>query len=119
MQRAPIVLTATAAGLVATLGFHAHAPAPVSAAAGPSATAAPTSSSSSSGSSSAKTVTSDAVSTPYGNVQLKVTIAGGKITDITPVQLPSADPKSDAISTSAVPLLRQRALAKQSADIDL
>jgi uncharacterized protein with FMN-binding domain len=120
MKRAPIVLTATAAGLAATLGFNAHAqtPAPVSA----STTASPpapasSSSTSSSSSSSTKTVTGDA-STQYGNVQLKVTISGGKITKIEPVQLPSGDPKSSEISTYAEPLLRQSALAKQSADID-
>jgi uncharacterized protein with FMN-binding domain len=113
MRRAPIILTATAAGFAATLGFHAHAP-EVATAIAPAATATATSSSS-----GAKTVTSDAVGTRYGNVQLKVTISGGKITGIAPVQLPQMDPKSDAISGYAVPLLRQSALAKQSADIDI
>jgi uncharacterized protein with FMN-binding domain len=125
MQRAPIVLTATAAGLAATLGFHAHAPqaattvtatatATASASPSPTATASP----SATATSSTQRVTSDAVATQYGNVQLKVTITGGKITDITPVQLPSQDPKSDAIAGYAVPLLRQSALSKQSANID-
>jgi uncharacterized protein with FMN-binding domain len=82
----------------------------------PTRTATPTATASASAS---KTVTSDAVGTRYGNVQLKVTIAGGKITDITPVQLPQMDPKSYAISSYAAPLLRQSALAKQSADIDI
>jgi uncharacterized protein with FMN-binding domain len=117
MNRAPIVLTATAAGFAATLGFHAHPPAlatAVTPAAGATATATATVSAS-----ATKTVTSDAVATRYGNVQLKVTIAGGRITGITPVQLPQMDPKSYAISSYAAPLLRQSALAKQSADIDL
>jgi uncharacterized protein with FMN-binding domain len=115
MQRAPIILTATAAGFAATLGFHAHSP-EVATAVTPTRTATPTATASASAS---KTVTSDAVGTRYGNVQLKVTIAGGKITDITPVQLPQMDPKSYAISSYAAPLLRQSALAKQSADIDI
>jgi uncharacterized protein with FMN-binding domain len=70
-------------------------------------------------SAASKTVTSDPVSTQYGDVQLKVTVAGGKITKIEPVQLPSNDPKSVEIAGYAEPLLRQSALARQSADIDV
>ena len=112
MKRAPIVLTATAAGLAATLGFSAHPKAP-------SVTAVTASAPSSSAtSSSGKAVTSDAVSTQYGPVQLKVTISGGRITNVEAVQLPSSDPKSAEISSYAAPLLRQSALTKQSASID-
>jgi uncharacterized protein with FMN-binding domain len=112
MKRAPIVLTATAAGLAATLGFNPHSKAPT--ATGVTATSPSTSSSSS----STKSATGDAIANQYGNVQLNVTISGGKITKIQPVQLPSHDPKSSQISSYAEPLLRQSALAKQSADID-
>jgi uncharacterized protein with FMN-binding domain len=129
MRRAPIVLSATALGLGATLGFHAHMPttSPAASAATTSASSSSSSSSaassspgsSSSSSSAAKTVTSDAVATQYGPVQLKVTIAGGKITNITALQLPANDPKSAEIGSYAEPLLRQSALSKQSADIDV
>jgi uncharacterized protein with FMN-binding domain len=64
-------------------------------------------------------VTGDAIGTRYGNVQLKVTIAGGKITKIEPVQLPSTDPKSSEISNYAAPLLQQSGLTKQSANVDV
>jgi uncharacterized protein with FMN-binding domain len=112
MKRAPVVLAATAAGLAATLGFTPHSNAPTATAA---VSATPSTSSSSS---SAKTATGDAISTQYGNVQLKVTIAGGKITKIEPVQLPSGDPKSSQISSYAEPQLAQSALTAQSASID-
>ena len=120
MKRAPIVLTATAAGLAATLGFSAHPKAPTASA----VTSAPQSSSSSSSSSasstaSTKTVTGDAISTQYGNVQLRVTTAGGKITKVEAVQLPSGDGKSSEISSYAEPLLRQSALTQQSANVDV
>jgi uncharacterized protein with FMN-binding domain len=118
MKRAPVVLTATAAGLAAALGFSPHSKAPTANAV---ATApAPTSSSSapSSSSSSAKTATGDAVATQYGDVQLKVTVAGGKITRVEAVQLPSDEPKSSEISSYAAPLLRESALTKQSANVD-
>src|SRR4051812_15241727 len=103
MRRAPIVLTATAAGLAATIGFSPHSKAPSAT----SVTTSPSTSSSSSSGSSTKTGTGDAIANQYGNVQLKVTISGGKITQIEPVQLPSNDPKSSQISSYAEPQLRQ------------
>jgi uncharacterized protein with FMN-binding domain len=126
MKRAPIVLTATAAGLAATLGFNAHSQAPTASAVtttAPAASPSPSSSSKSSASkstsSSTKTVTGSSISTRYGNVQLKVTVSGGKITDITAVQLPSGDPKSSEISSYAAPQLRQSALTAQSANVNV
>jgi uncharacterized protein with FMN-binding domain len=114
MKRAPIVLTATAAGLAATLGFTPHSRAPAASAVTTTTTAAATTTSSS----GTKTVTSDAVSTRYGNVQLKLTISGGRITSVEALQLPSGDPKSAQISSYAEPQLRQSALTTQSASID-
>lgn len=127
MKRAPIILTATAAGLGATLGFTPHSKAPIASAVSTAAPAASsTGSSSSSGTSSSagasssatKTATGDAISTRYGNVQLKVTVSGGKITKIESVQLPSSDPKSYEISSYAAPMLQQSALTKQNGTVD-
>jgi uncharacterized protein with FMN-binding domain len=112
MRRAPIVLTATAAGLAATLGFHAHARAP---ALPPTVTHSP---SSRAGTSAGKTVTGEVVPTRYGNVQVQVNVSGGKLTAIQPLQLPFNEPKSAQISTYAEPLLRASGLSKQSADVD-
>jgi uncharacterized protein with FMN-binding domain len=119
MKRAPIVLAATAAGLAATLGFSPHSRAPSASAVvtSPPPPSAPASSGASSAPSS-KTVTGGAASNQYGNVQLRVTIAGGKIAKIEPVQLPANDSKSSEISSYAEPLLRQSALTKQSANVD-
>ncbi|MDX6685017.1 MAG: hypothetical protein QOF86_1145 [Baekduia sp.] len=136
MRRAPIILSTTVAGVAALLSFKARAPAlptPTPAAASApspgtsSGSAAPSSSSSSSSSSSktagasssaTKTATGDAVGTPYGNAQVRVTISGGKITKIEALQLQGNDRKSVEISSFAEPLLRQSALTKQSASID-
>jgi uncharacterized protein with FMN-binding domain len=118
MKRAPIVLTATAAGLAATLGFTPRSQAPTATAVTTTSSATSSSASSSTSSSGTKTVTSTAVSTRYGNVQLKLTIAGGKITSVEALQLPSGDPKSAQISSYAEPQLRQSALTAQSAGID-
>jgi uncharacterized protein with FMN-binding domain len=116
MKRAPVVLTATAAGLAATLGFHAHSRAPATTAS--AASAAPAKSSSSSSSASSKSATGSAISTQYGPIQLKVTISGGKIANIEAVQVPSNDPKSSQINSYAVPQLTQSALSKQNGQVD-
>jgi uncharacterized protein with FMN-binding domain len=130
MNRAPIVLSATVAGLAVTLGFHAHAPASTPPAATAAASSAPAASSSgatapSASSSSAKrsatstnTVTSDVANNQYGNVQLKVTVSNGKVTKIEALQVPQNDRKSAEINAYAVPQLQASALQAQSANID-
>ncbi|MBT2503177.1 FMN-binding protein [Curtobacterium sp. ISL-83] len=56
--------------------------------------------------------------TRYGDVQVKVTIAGGKITDVTALHLTDDDGRSVEISAQAAPILRQEALTAQSGSID-
>jgi uncharacterized protein with FMN-binding domain len=121
VKRAPIVVSATVAGLAATLGFHAHKPTPLvsSAPVATTSTSGSTSSASpSTSSSSTKTITSAVASNRYGNVQLKVTIKSGQITSIQALQIPQNDGKSVEINTYAEPILRQSALAAQSATFD-
>ncbi|HVQ18748.1 MAG TPA: FMN-binding protein [Actinomycetes bacterium] len=65
-----------------------------------------------------KTATGALVSTFYGPVQVMVSATGSNITDVTAVALPSGDPRSSSISSYAGPMLRQQALAAQSAGID-
>ncbi len=59
------------------------------------------------------------VETRWGAVQVQVTIAGGVITDVTALQLPSGDRHSLDISHRVEPVLRSAALASQSARIDV
>jgi uncharacterized protein with FMN-binding domain len=88
-------------------------------------TPSPTSNSSSS-SSKAKakakakggTYTGAAETTRFGTTQVKVTIAGGKITEIATVQLNEADPRSYQISVDAAPTLRSEVLQAQTAAVD-
>ena len=121
MRRAPIILTATAAGLAAVLNFKAHEPRLPTASASSSATSAAGATpapSPSSGSSGAMVATGDSIPTRYGNAQVRVTLSGGKITKVEALQLQGDDPKSVHISSSAEPHLRQDALTKQTAAID-
>jgi len=57
------------------------------------------------------------VGTPYGNMQVQVTISGGKITDVTPLQLTGPGGRSVQISNQAAPMLLQEVLAAQSANV--
>jgi uncharacterized protein with FMN-binding domain len=122
MRRAPIVLSATVAGVAGVLSFHAQpqtltsAPSPsVATGKAPAGAGSGTSSKSSTGT---KTATGAVAQNQYGNVQVRVTVAGGKITQVTPVQLPQSDPKSAQISQYAAPQLQSEVLAAQSAKID-
>lgn len=71
----------------------------------------------SSGSTASGTYKGTAVQTRFGPVQVQITVANGKITDVTALQLTNTDRKSIQISNRAAPLLRSKVLAAQSADV--
>jgi uncharacterized protein with FMN-binding domain len=56
--------------------------------------------------------------TRYGPAQVRVTVSNGKIVKIEAVQLQNSDPKSQAISSYAAPILQQSVLTKQTAAVD-
>jgi uncharacterized protein with FMN-binding domain len=58
----------------------------------------------------------DVVNVRYGNVQVKITVANGKITDAQAVQAPSG--RNDRWTQMAVPILHQQTLQAQSAAIN-
>lgn len=64
------------------------------------------------------TVTGQVEFTPYGPVQVRLTLSGGRIVDVTALQLPSDASRSVDINNYAAPLLRQEVLSAQSAAID-
>lgn len=67
----------------------------------------------------ARTVVNGAVeNTEYGPVQVQVTVAGGKITEVKTLQHPYEEQRSRQISAIALPQLRAEALAAQSSRID-
>jgi uncharacterized protein with FMN-binding domain len=126
MRRAPIVISATVAGVAGVLSFQTH---PQKLTPVPSTPAATSQSASTAGtrstaktktksSTAAATATGAVAQNRFGNVQVKVTVAGGKIKQVTAVQLPQSDPKSAEISQYAAPQLQSEVLAAQSAQID-
>jgi uncharacterized protein with FMN-binding domain len=130
MRRAPIVLSATVAGIAGVLSFHAQpqklapvasAPATTTkaAAAGSTPSGSKTKTKAKAKSTSAtKTATGAVAQNQYGNVQVRVTVAGGKIKQVTAIQLPQSDSKSAQISQYAAPQLQSQVLTAQSAKID-
>ncbi len=61
------------------------------------------------------------VDTPnrFGDVQVAVVVARGRITDVKAIQLPMDRSRSRFISAQAAPILRSEVLAAQSGQIDL
>ncbi|MGV4987144.1 FMN-binding protein [Streptomyces sp. NRAIS4] len=124
IRRVMLASAATVSGVVLLLSLKpASDPAAASAAgAAPQATAAqqsPQGGAQAAGAagSSAGTVTGDATQTQYGTVQVRLTVAGGKITKAEAVQAPKGG-LSDQKTALAVPKLNQEAVTAQSAQID-
>ena len=84
---------------------------------GRSSTGSSTDSSDASTTTTDGTYTGTAYQSPYGAMQVEVTISGGAITDIQWVQLP-ADHHSLMINEQAAPILVSEALSAQSAQVD-
>ncbi|HLX35756.1 MAG TPA: FMN-binding protein [Candidatus Limnocylindrales bacterium] len=71
-----------------------------------------------SGAAGTQTVSGTLIQTRYGDVQVQVTVANGKITSVTALALPSGG-RSGMISAYAEPILTNEALSAQSAQINL
>ena len=95
------------------------------AASGSSSLSAATSSSQSGDSSAASgayadgTYTGVVVSTAKGDVQVSVTVSGGRIAEVVALRYPDDNSRSVSISKSAIPKLISEAVDAQSADIQL
>ena len=61
------------------------------------------------------TFTGPSVNVNYGNVQVKITVVNGRITDAIAVKAPTG--KNDRYTNMAVPVLKQQTLKAQSANI--
>jgi uncharacterized protein with FMN-binding domain len=63
--------------------------------------------------------TGDSVDAYYGNVQVKATISGGKITDVQFLDYPQDRNRSIEINSQAIPLLKSEAIRIQNAQVDI
>jgi uncharacterized protein with FMN-binding domain len=143
MRRVILAIVSTAAALVFLLTFKTHTAstttgassavagaspgAGTGTASGPAASGTPASSgsaktagptASAAGSGAARTVTGEAWPTIYGPVQVRITVAGSRITAVTALEYPTNTPRDEQINAFAIPELNQETLAASSARID-
>jgi uncharacterized protein with FMN-binding domain len=131
VKRYPVVIGATVAGLASVLSFHSHA-ATLSSAGGPgrSATGRSTPPASSGTSSqgppparggqpkgATSTVTGSLEQYGYGQLSIRVTMSGGKITRLAVATLKTADTYSQQLAGYVIPVLQREILSAQSARV--
>jgi uncharacterized protein with FMN-binding domain len=127
MRRVILAIVTTAAALALLLSFKTHSqsgpgtsPAaalgsPTPGGAGPAASGA---SAGTQAGGQGKTVTGKAWPTVYGPVQVRITLAGGRITAASAVEYPVDTPRDEQINAFAIPQLNKEAVAAGSAKID-
>lgn len=132
MKRAVSALAATVIGVVWLVTFKVT-PIPVdavtataqptrgpsSATTTPARTAAPAPSTAAGAPAANGTFTGSVVRTVYGDVQVRISVSGQKVTDVQAVTLPTDRARSAAISQYSAPILRTEAIQAQSARIDI
>jgi uncharacterized protein with FMN-binding domain len=120
---------ASTVSVAAALGYvdrGSSAPTATSAAAGPATTGTTGTTGSASATGSTATAakyadgtwTGSAEYTEWGDLQVRVTVSGGRIVDVTAVQTPGG-PKSARINAVAQPILEAEAVAAQGAHLDM
>jgi uncharacterized protein with FMN-binding domain len=65
------------------------------------------------------TVTGTVAQTRWGPVQVRLTLAGGKITAVDVLQYPDGNNRDREINDDALPVLVQETISAQNADIDM
>jgi uncharacterized protein with FMN-binding domain len=65
------------------------------------------------------TAVGDPIEIRWGMVQVAVTVSGDRIVDVETLDIPLGDRRSQRINERAEPILREEALARNSADIDV
>lgn len=55
----------------------------------------------------------------YGSVQVKASVSGGRITDVSFLQYPDTHSESVYINQQAMPYLKQEAIKAQNANVDI
>ena len=89
----------------------------------PSSSQSPTAPATSSGTptspATAATVTGNVAQTRWGPVQVQITVADGRITDVSVVQYPHENGKDQQINARALPTLIDETLSAQTANIDM
>ena len=116
MRRISLWFLSTVAVVTLLFGYHtstsgaatAAGPTVVSAAPAPAGTTA-----------TGNIVTGSVAQTRWGPVQVRLTLASGKITAVDVVQYPNGNGRDQEINADALPVLVQETISAQSANIDM
>jgi uncharacterized protein with FMN-binding domain len=120
MRRIAVFVTGTLAGLILLFSYRTSlgATRPQQATAAAPGIVGPTAASAGGGSGGDVAVNGPVADTAWGPVQVRVTIRGGRITDVAAVQYPNGNGRDQVINSYALPRLRDQVLQAQSARID-
>ena len=125
MRRVILAVLSTATGLVLLLSFKTHPSTPGATVAtgtggtGSTGGTSPTGGGSTGGDSGTSTVTGDEAPTRYGPVQVQITVANGRLSDVEAVEYPQDTPRDAQINSYAIPQLGQEVIAAGNAQIDM
>ena len=122
MKRALLAVVATVASLVLLLSFKTHSTSAVTtppAAVATTGTSSTSSATSSATSTTSKTYTGTAADTRYGPVQVRITVASGKLTSVQAINYPTNNPRDAQINAYAIPALNDEAKSAGNAGINM
>ncbi|SNY74984.1 FMN-binding protein [Paractinoplanes atraurantiacus] len=112
MRRITLWAFSTIAALVLLFSYRTSTNTPAT----PAAAEAPLSEPTAAG--GGKAYDGSSVQTQWGPLQVHITVAGGRITEITAPTSPADNPADAGVTAGALPQLREQVLAAQSASID-
>ena len=120
MRRISLWFLSTVAVVALLFGYHTSTSGPATTSqtvvAAPTGGSAATTATPAAGSS---TVTGAVAQTRWGPVEVRLTLAGGKITAVDVVQYPNGNGRDQEINADALPVLVQETISAQSANIDM
>lgn len=123
MRRIVIWLASTVTIVVLLFGYHTStnktSPAAATNDASTPATSSESSKPNTSPPSKITTYTGSVAQTRWGPVQVKITVQGGKITNVTVLQQPDGNQRDAEINSQALPILIDETVKAQSANIDM
>lgn len=123
MRRIVIWLASTITIVVLLFGYHTStnktSPAAATSDASTPATSSESSKPNTSPPSKITTYTGSVAQTRWGPVQVKITVQGGKITNVTVLQQPDGNQRDAEINSQALPILIDETVKAQNANIDM
>lgn len=119
MRRNILWLLSTASALILLFGYHTSTSSKASTSVHANVNSGLAKASSGTSVVSGTSVTGDVVSTRWGDVQVQITVSGGKIVTSEATQVPWNNNRDQQINSYAVPIYNQESVAQQSAKIDM